>query len=137
MLGTPKIIDPDLQQQILQTYNLSLSWDQAFCVTHHDQSVNLSNSCREVGLPPQMLLTNPKNPHGLVCCFDTVFMGTTIWPALKKMIKQSLPGSNFISCNECRNVSFNSYHYILHCHRYKYLDTKSEKDYDLDLYTQK
>ena len=55
-------------------------------------------------------------------------MGTASWHALKKMIKESLAGSDFISCREHCSASSYDYHNPLHFHRYKNVDTKSAKD---------
>ena len=116
----PIMMDPALQQEILQMYKLSLSWDQAFCVTHYDQSVKMPNSCSEIGLHPLHPTDQPiKIPCGLNYPFDKILMGATSCHSLKKMIKEFLPESDFVSCREFPKVSSNAHGYILCCHHCK------------------
>jgi hypothetical protein len=119
-------------------YKLSLSRDQAFCVTHYDQSVKTPNSCSEIGLHPLHAPDQPiKIPCGLNYPFEKILMGATRCHSLKKMIKEFLPESDFVSCREFPKVSSNAHGYILCCHRYKHVGTISKKDYSPDMYTQK
>ena len=84
--------------------------EHTFCVTYHDKSINLSNAFSGVELSPLDASDQPKNtPYGLGYHFHTIFMEITSWLALKKIIEESLPRSDFISCREHCNVSSHSY----------------------------
>ena len=90
-------MNPSLQEDILETYQQSLSWSQSFSVQHGDVTVDLSNACLAGGVSQLCAPDQPKNlPNGLVYRFDTCFCGKAGWKALKQMIRDRLPGSDFI-----------------------------------------
>ena len=127
-----------IQDGILATYHNSLSWDQSFSILHNDQPVDLSVAC---GQPNSSTFSAPdqpkKVPNGLIYCFDiTKFAGESGWSSLKKMIKDSLPGSDFIECRHFCALSLNSFRYTLHCNRYKMLETNIPKHYHPESFTQ-
>ena len=131
-------MNPSIQDGILATYHNSLSWDQSFSILHNDQPVDLSVAC---GQPNSSTFSAPdqpkKAPNGLIYCFDiTKFTGELGWSSLKKMIKDCLPGSDFIECRPCRALSLKSFRYTLHCNRYKMLETNIPKHYHPESFTQ-
>ncbi len=131
-------MNSSIQDGILATYHDSLSWAQSFSIVHNDQPVDLSVAC---GQPKSSTFSAPdqprKIPNGLVYRFDTAkFTGESGWSSLKKMIKDSLPGSDFIECRPFRALSLNSFRYTLHCNRYKMLETNITKHYHPEFFTQ-
>ena len=131
-------MNPSIQDGILATYHNSLSWDQSFSILHNDQPVDLSVAC---GQPNSSTFSAPdqpkKAPNGLIYRFDiTKFTGESGWSSLKKMIKDSLPGSDFIECRPFCALSINSFRYTLHCNRYKMLETNITKHYHPEFFTQ-
>ena len=131
-------MNSSIQDRILATYHESLSWAQSFSILHNDQPVDLSIAC---GQPKSSTFNAPdqprKIPNGLVYRFDIAkFTGESGWSSLKKMIKDSLPGSDFIECRPVCALSLNSFHYTLHCNRYKMLETDITKHYHPEFYTQ-
>lgn len=131
-------MNPSIQDGILATYHNSLSWDQSFSILHNDQPVDLSVAC---GQPNSSTFSAPdqpkKAPNGLIYRFDiTKFTGELGWSSLKKMIKDCLPGSDFIECRPCRALSLKSFRYTLHCNRYKMLETNIPKHYHPESFTQ-
>ena len=93
-------MNPSIQDGILATYHDSLSWAQSFSIVHNDQPVDLSVAC---GQPKSSTFSAPdqprKIPNNLVYRFDIAkFTGESGWSSLKKVIKDSLPGSDFIEC---------------------------------------
>ena len=131
-------MNPSIQDGILATYHNSLSWDQSFSILHNDQPVDLSTA---LGQPNSSTFSAPdqpkKNPNGLIYRFDIAkFTGELGWSSLKKMIKDSLPGSGFIECRPFRALSLNSFHYTLHCNKYKMLEINNTKHYHPEFFTQ-
>ena len=76
-------MDPVLHQEILHICNLSLSWHQPFCVPHNSR----------VGLPMLNAPNQQKMPYGLVYWFDKKIVRACSWSALKKIIRELLPGT--------------------------------------------
>ena len=54
----------------------------------------------------------------------------------KKMIRASLPGSDFIETRCCCELSLNNFRYTLHCNRYKCVETNVEKEFRPEAFTQ-
>ncbi len=52
------------------------------------------------------------------------------------MMKDSLPGADFIESRSCHALSMNSFCYTLHCNMYKWLDIRNKKEYAVEVYTQ-
>jgi len=130
-------MNPSIQDGILATYQKSLSWDQAFSITYNDQPVDLSLACGQASFSTLCAPDQPKKiPNGLIYRFGTTFIGKSGWSSLKKMIKDSLPGSDFIECRPHRGLSLNSFRYTLHCSRYKTLETATPKQYHPESFTQ-
>ncbi len=95
--GSLTIMNSSLQCGIIETYQQSLSWDQSFSVQHNDTIVNLSTACKTSDFSSLCEPDKPKNmPHSLIYRFNTSFAGNQCWSSLKKMIKDSLPGADFI-----------------------------------------
>ncbi len=130
-------MNPSLQDGIIDTYQNSLSWDQTFSVIHKEESVDLSHACAMATVSTICAPDQPKKiPNGLIYRFDTSFAGKSSWTSLKKMIKASLPGGDFIECRPHRALSLNSFRYTLHCSRYKILEINSQKQYHPESFTQ-
>ena len=130
-------MNPSIQDGILATYQKSLSWDQSFSIIHNDQPVDLSLACGQANFSTFCAPDQPKKiPNGLIYRFDTTFSGKSGWFSLKKMTKDRLPGSDFIECRPHRELSLNSFHYTLHCSRYKMLEMATPKQYHPESFTQ-
>jgi hypothetical protein len=130
-------MNPSVQDGIIDTYQNSLSWDQTFSVIHKENSVNLSHACATATVSTICAPDQPKKlPYGLIYRFDTSFAGKSSWTALKKMIKERLPGADFIECRPHRALSLNSFRYTLHCSRYKTLEINNQKQYHPESFTQ-
>jgi hypothetical protein len=131
------IMNPSLQEDIIEMYQQSLSWYQPFLVQHDDVALDLSHACRSCDSSSLCAPDQPKQlPNGLIYCFDTSFCGKPGWNSLKKIIKNSLPGSDLIECRTCCSLSLNCFRYTLHCNRYKCLETKNKKEYNDNGFTQ-
>ena len=75
----------NLQKDILETYQQSLSWSQSFSVQHGNVTVDLSNACLADDVCKFCAPAQPKNlPNGLIYRFDTCFSGKAGWKSLKK-----------------------------------------------------
>ena len=131
------IMNPSLQEDIIEMYQQSLSWYQSFLVQHDDIALDLSHACRSCDSSRLCAPDQPKQlPNGLIYRFDTSFCGKPGWNSLKKLIKNSLLGSDFIESRTCRSLSLNCFRYTLHCNRYKCVETKNKKEYNDNGFTQ-
>ena len=130
-------MNPSLQDGIIDPYQKSLFWDQTFSVLHKEESVDSSHACATANDSAFCAPDQPKKiPNGLINCFDTSFTGQSSWTSLKKMIKESLPGADFIECRPHHALSLNSFRYTLHCRRYKTLEINNQKQYNPESFTQ-
>jgi hypothetical protein len=121
-------MNPSPQDGIIDTYQKFLSWDQAFSVLYKEESVDLSHACVAANVSTFCAPDQPKKiTNGLIYCFDISFTGKSSWTSLKKMIKESLPGVDFIECRPHRALSLNSFRYTLHCSWYKTLEINNQK----------
>ena len=65
-----------------------------------------------------------------------IFCWESVLEFSKKMIKDSLPGADFIESRSCCALSMNSFWYTLQCNRYKCLEIGNQKEYPAESYTQ-
>lgn len=128
---------PSLEDQIIASYSQFLSWDWPLSAIHHDATANLSHLC---GVSFSPIICDPdqskKLRYGHICWFETCFHGKSSWTS-QKIIKDCLPGYDFIECHPCWALLTYSFHDTFHCNRYKNVDTTNIKENDTQSFTQK
>ena len=132
-------MDLSLQDSIIGLHDSSLSWNQKFVIPHGTEQVNLAPACGEHALPPAFAPGQPPRFYiSSVYRFDnTAYKGIEKWTNLHQMLKENLPGANFILLRGCQKLSKNR-RWVLSCSHSLSAEDVMKKNFEgSDDYTQK